>query len=159
MRFASAAGLVIAVLLTGTAARQPSAAAPADDVLKGLTAFNIVVDVTESACGPSEDDVKTSIKYVLAGSPVRTSPTADSSLYVNVVYLKDCSAAHISFGVETDARVLDTHAIAIDATIWGGQTNGTLLSGSDDMSNRILEVVETQTKQFVVAWSAENPSH
>jgi hypothetical protein len=129
-----------------------------DGNLKGLNAFDVVVDIPATSCGPSKSDIKTSVLYVLSSSRIRYVARLFSPyIYVNVNILDDCSAADVSFGIDAETILAANRRHMGWTAVWGGETKGGLFAGRNEMSSRILAAVERYTKEFVVAWTSANP--
>jgi ATP adenylyltransferase/5',5'''-P-1,P-4-tetraphosphate phosphorylase II len=140
-------------IVAAVASGRPAMADDSD--LKGLRSLSILVEGLDNNCGINKDDLTTNLRYILAQSRIHIDPKSDDTfLYLNVNVANNCGAADVNLEAKTMVKVLASHQMAFGAGVWN---TGTLLTGSSDLSQRVRDAVEEETKKFVVAWSTANP--
>jgi hypothetical protein len=145
--------IVLVVLLIG--APNIARANPNDGNLKGLRNFQVLSDVSDSPCGLKSDDINTEIGYIIANSPrlhIVQNEAVAPRVYANLIAFSDeCDVAYVSFDIQV---FIAQYGYVV---IWG--PTGHLFSGTpSNMKSRILAQIDTMVKEFVVGWSAANPS-
>jgi hypothetical protein len=145
---------VIAIGLDLTSLTPASAQSYEARYLKGLKSFHIIVEtIPSNSCGVTEDDVRSSVQFVLTQSRIHIIQNAENWIYVNVGVLNNCSAADIYISVIVPVTLLQTKRFA-SGEIW---RDGKLLGGVSDMQSRVMSAVEQVMKNLVVDWSSVNP--
>jgi len=148
-----AAILALAVLVVP---RQASVAqSNSVHLLRGIKSFDIVLDVSQNRCGVSQDDIKTSVIFVLSQSRMRIlkeSRGSSSWLDLTVNITDNCNAADVYIYAYSYATVT-TNGEHDYVALW---RSGAILSGSDNLRQRVLDEVAARAKALVVAWSSAN---
>jgi hypothetical protein len=121
--------------------------------LKGIKVVHVLVEETDqNTCGISDDDVITSVKFIIGQSSIQLSDKSPFHLYVSINSLEGCSASSVSVQVLASVTIIGTGETAVDVPIW--EKTG-LLAGADQ-KRRILETVERYCKNMVVDWNSVN---
>lgn len=143
---------IMAILLATTAWAQDIRAAP----LAGLRTFGVAVEPLDAdaiKCGITQDDLSTSIHFILGQS--RMTLTDDlvnrPYVYLDVTVLSNCSASY-QLSVIAPVTIQATNKPDYSATIWN---EGGLRTGGNPQLDTTA-AVEGVTKQLVNDWNSAN---
>lgn len=121
--------------------------------LKGIHSVSIAIDGTVgNPCGISQDDITTSVKFIVGQSPLRIVGHSTFNIYVSVIVMDDCTASSVSVQVLAPATIDGTGVWDAAATVWG---KAGLLTGPNQRT-RVLEQIEADCKTLVVDWNSVN---
>jgi len=113
------------------------------------------------ACRPTDDELEASVKYVLANSPIRVSPTPVSKAKLDVTYNfvaasdTQMCAYHVSISIWIPADVRAPNISGKFAVLLF-QVENMGMAGSSEVGNAVTRMTEQLAKHFVVKWSEQN---
>lgn len=140
--------ITLAVWTTATLCQSVDAAS-----LKGIHSATILIDgAAGNPCSISEDDITTSIKFIVGQSALRIVEHSTFDIYISLVVMDDCTATHVSVQVLAPVTIAGTGVQDAAATVWD---KGALLTGPNQRT-RVLEKIEDFCKKLVVDWNSVN---
>jgi len=122
--------------------------------------LSITLDGDFNFCKVSESDIRSTVGYILANSPLKKiDKNSLDILQIGVVILNTKNDRGVSLGCTAAINVelrrpTNFKGIFSYVSVWSGLF---LQLGTDNsMSRQINSVVERSTKEFVVKWSEQN---